>query len=61
MDNTVMRIMQTQGVTMEQAADAFHRAMKLLGPIGELEIMPIKANPSLNTNTTLQIWRVVQR
>jgi len=57
MDNTVIRIMQTQGVTMEQAADAICEAVKLLGPPGEREIELIKANPSLNI---FQKWKLIR-
>ena len=40
-----------------EAAEAIGRAMRLLPPIGEAEIMNIKCNPSLSR---FQKWRLIR-
>ena len=43
------------GITLDEAAEAMRNAMKLLPPPGEMDILLIKANPSLNW---FQRWRL---
>lgn len=45
------------GITLDEAAEAMRNAMKLLPPPGEMDILLIKANPSLNW---FQRWRLIR-
>lgn len=48
---------RTNGVTMQEAADALAKVVRRLPPVGEEEIKMIKSNPSLSI---IQKWLLIR-
>ena len=49
------------GITLDEAAEAVRNAMELLPPLGEMDILLIKANPSLNWFKKRRLIRYIRR
>lgn len=52
------QVNRTNGVTMQEAADALTKMVRRLPPVGEEEIKMIKSNPSLSI---IQKWLLIRK